>query len=237
MRVMTGWTRALCVATFAMFVCGGVLELSASKTLTPPRLPKNKKLSPYDMGKLIFFTDEFVGKDGKNCAACHESKLPLRRDALAKRKNELSKQIQWCLATRVKNEEIEPGTVEFEGVMEYIYMTFGLHAVVDEDPKIERLMNLGSELFADGDFEGARTYLERALPSLKSKYHVAQTHVILGITYHVMAEPDLAKDHFMRAVEADPTIDVNPSLFSPKTVELFYSVKRKLLIGLGEEEQ
>jgi tetratricopeptide (TPR) repeat protein len=235
---MNQWHRMMIAGAlaFGTLTLGGQ-ELQASKTLTTPRLPKNKKLSPYELGKLIYNTDEYVGKDGKNCAACHETKLPLRRDSLAKRKNELPKQIQWCLATRVKNEDIEPGTPEFAGIMEYIYTTYGLHQVVDEDPKVERLMNLGSELFADGDFDGAKTYLERALPSLKSKYHVAQTHVILGIIYHVLAEPDLAKDHFQKAVEADPTIDVNPSLFSPKTVELFYSVKRRIIAGAGEEEK
>jgi len=235
---MKMWIRVLFAGAAALLIGVGTgQELLASRTLSPPRLLKNKKLSPFELGRLIYFTDEYVGRDGKNCAACHESKLPLRRDSLAKRKNELSKQIQWCLATRVKNEEIEPGTPEFAGIMEYVYATHGLHAVVDEDPKIERLMSLGTELFADGDFDGAKTYLERALPSLKSKYHVAQSHVILGIIYHVLAEPDMAKDHFQKAVDADPTIDVNPSLFSPKTVELFYSVKRKMLAEPGEEER
>lgn len=233
---MKTWYRWLIPGLLA---CSGLVlvegESQASKSLTSPKLPKNKKLTPFELGKLIYTTEEYVGKDGKNCVACHETKLPLRRDSLAKRKNELSKQIQWCLATRVKNEEIEPGTAEFAGIMEYIYTVYGLHAVVDEDPKVERLMNLGSELFADGDFDSAKNYLERALPNLKSKYHVAQSHVILGIIYHVLAEPDMAKDHFQRAIEADPTIDVNPSLFSPKTVELFYTVKRKLVAGPGEE--
>lgn len=233
---MKTWYRMLIIGAATVLCAAAVQgETQASKTLQSPRLPKNKKLSPYELGKLIYSTDEYVGKDGKNCVACHESKLPLRRDSLAKRKNELAKQIQWCLATRVKNEEIEPGTPEFAGIMEYIYTVYGLHAVVDEDPKVERLMNLGSELFADGDFDGAKNYLERALPQLKSKYHVAQSHVILGIIYHVLAEPDMAKDHFQRAIEADPTIDVNPSLFSPKTVELFYTVKRKAVAGGGEE--
>ena len=97
-------------------------------------------------------------------------------------------------------------------------------------------MNLGTELFADGDFEGAKSYIERALPALNSKYHVGQAHLILGIVYHVLAEQDMAKDHFQKAVEADPTTDVNPSLFSPKTVELFYSVKRKMVMS-GEEKK
>lgn len=234
---MNIWQRMLVVGAAALLCLTAVQgETQASKTLNSPRLPKNKKLSPFELGKLIYSTDEYVGKDGKNCVACHESKLPLRRDALAKRKNELAKQIQWCLATRVKNEEIEPGTQEFTGIMDYIYTVYGLHAVVDEDPKVERLMNLGSELFADGDFDGAKSYLERALPQLKSKYHVAQTHVILGIIYHVLAEPDMAKDHFQRAIDADPTIDVNPSLFSPKTVELFYTVKRKAVAASQGEE-
>ncbi len=210
-------------------------ELVASRAVPPPRLPKNKKLSPFELGKLIYHTDEYVGKDGKSCAACHDTKLPLRRDSLARRKKELPKQIQWCLATRVKNEEIVPGTAEFDGIVEYIYTVYGLHAVVDEDPKVDRLMNLGAELFADGDFEGAKTYLERALPQLKSKYHIAQTHVMLGIVFHVLAEPEMAKDHFRMAVETDPTIDVDASLFSPKTVELFYSVKRKIVAGQTEE--
>ncbi len=226
--LLAGMMAAVVFADF-----GHVLE--ASREVAPPRLPKNKKLTPFELGKVIYFTDEYVGKDGKNCAACHESKLPLRRDSLAKRKNELPKQVQWCLATRVKNEEIQPGTPEFEGIMEYLYTVYGLYAVVDEDPKVDRLMNLGAELFADGDFEGAKTYLERALPQLQSKYHIAQTHVMLGIVFHVLAEPEMAKEHFRIAVETDPTIDVDASLFSPKTVELFYSVKRKVIVGQTEE--
>ncbi len=208
----------------------------ASKTLTPPRLPKNKKLSPYELGKLIYTTAEYVGKDGKSCQECHNDNNPLRRDSLARKKNDLPRQVQWCLQSRTKNEKIVPGTPEFDGLLEYLYTEYGLHSVVDEDPKVERLMNMGSELFADGDFDGARAYLERALPQLRSPYHVAQTHVILGIIYHVLAEKELAKEHFQKAVEADPTIDVNPSLFSPKTVELFYTVKRKMVVEPGEGE-
>ncbi len=233
---MKMWFWSILAGMGAIGVAAGAgQDLVASRAVPPPQLPKNKKLTPFELGKLIYYTDEFVGRDGKNCAACHESKLPLRRDALAKRKKELPKQIQWCLATRVKNEEIQPGTPEFDGIMEYIYTVYGLHAVVDEDPKVDRLMNLGAELFADGDFEGAKTYLERALPQLQSKYHIAQTHVMLGIVFHVLAEPEMAKDHFRMAVETDPTIDVDASLFSPKTVELFYSVKRKIVAGQTEE--
>lgn len=206
-------------------------EVLASRSYSPPPLVKNKKLPPFELGKLVYETDEYVGPGGKGCLECHAEKLPLRRESLARRKKELPKQVQWCLAMRVKNERIVPGTPEFDGLMEYLYTSYGLNDVVDEDEKIERLLNLGRELFADGDYEGARSYFERALPNLKSNYHIAETHVILGIIYHVLAEPELAKDHFKRAVEADPTIDVNSSLFSPKTVELFYSVKRKAAVG------
>ena len=225
-------TLALGALVIGLGFGGG--ELFASRSYAPPPLVKNKKLTPYEMGKLVYETEEYVGADGRGCMDCHETKLPLRRDSLARRKKELPKQVQWCLAMRVKNERIIPGTPEFDGLLEYLYTSYGLHSVVEEDPKVERLLNLGSELFADGDYEGAKSYLERALPNLKSNYHIAQTHVILGIVYHVLAEPELAKDHFKLAVESDPTIDVNPSLFSPKTVELFYSVKRKAAVG--EEE-
>lgn len=209
----------------------GGSEVLASRSYSPPPLVKNKKLPPFELGKLVYETDEYVGPGGKPCLDCHETKLPLRRESLARRKKELPKQIQWCLSMRVKNERIVPGTPEFDGLVEYLYTTYGLYDVIDEDPKIERLLNLGRELFADGDYEGAKNYFERALPHLKSSYHIAETHVILGIIYHVLAEPELAKDHFKLAVEADPTIDVNSSLFSPKTVELFYSVKRKAAVG------
>lgn len=224
------WPLAVGAALLVMLGIGS-REVDASRSYTPPPLVKNKKLTPYELGKLVYETDEYVGPGGKGCLYCHEAKLPMRRESLARRKKELPKQVQWCLATRVKNERVIPTTPEFDGLMTYLYATYGLNEVVDEDPKIERLLNLGSELFADGDYEGAKTYLERALPQLKSSYHIAQTHVILGIIYHVLAEPDLAREHFKQAVEADPTIDVNPSLFSPKTVELFYSVKRKAAVG------
>lgn len=222
------------LATLAALACLAQVvtgELSASHSFSPPELPKNKKLPPYEMGKLIFETEEFVGPSGKSCVQCHTSRLPLRRDSLAKRKKELPKQVQWCLATRVKNEQVIPGTLEFEGIMEYLSVTYKLKDIVEEDPKVERLVTMGAELFADGDYEGARSYLERALPLLKSKYHVAQTHLLLGIVYYTLDEKDLAREQINLAIATDPSIEVDASVFSPKIVEIFYESKRKAVVG------
>ncbi len=81
------------------------------------------------------------------------------------------------------------------------------------------------ELYGEGQFQDAAKLLEEARAVAKEPTLVGKILLQLGITYGVLGEEEKARKAFEAALDADPTLSLDPESVKPKVAALFKAAK------------
>jgi hypothetical protein len=222
--------RCLALSLGLLFSGIGVLRTQASDTYVPPLPPsQNKALLT---GEKLWRSTQLVGPSGETCAGCHDSAQgpPLAAASLVVKRDDLPKLIYFCILTRNRNNIVKPGGPEVLALVEYLKNRYRLDKVkpVFDDPKALAVIAQARQLYLAGDYPGAIVALNQTLELTLSPETAAESHILLGSIFDVLGDQRRAREEFAQVFRLFPSAQIDHETFSPKTVELFDSVRAEV---------
>ncbi len=211
-------------------------SLTASNTYKPPLPPRLNKA--YLTGKKLWKSKKIVGPGGDTCAGCHESGdgPELQSLELIRKREDLAKLIYFELVSRSGNSLVKPDGPEVEALEVYLTKRFKLDSAAPVPASDEAGNRLAEarELYSKGDFSAALTTLEEVLGASPPQQQKAEAHLLLGVIAQVLGDTTRARAEFYSVFRLEPQAQLDPEIFSPKTIELFESV-RAAVVGAPQE--
>lgn len=90
------------------------------------------------------------------------------------------------------------------------------------------LLSQGVALFAKGEFERSRSVLQQALRQTNQRADLARIWLHIGLNLAAENRMLLARDAFIKALHADPTLRLDPQEYKPGFVTLFAAARAAL---------
>jgi TonB family protein len=89
-----------------------------------------------------------------------------------------------------------------------------------------QVLQEGKKLFLQGDYEGARRALRRALGRLEARADRVDARLTLASIHQAQGDDERAVIEFQWAVVEDPGLELDRTLYSPKTLRLFREARQ-----------
>lgn len=218
------WTLA---ASLALAVA-----VEASNTYRPRLPPRLNKA--FLAGEKLWKSKKIVGPGGKTCAACHDKRggPELESLRLMRKREDLPKLIYFELVSRSANNIVEPDGAEVRALEAYLVERFNLDGqspASGEDANVK--LADARDLYVQGDYSAAVAVLEDVLESRPQPPAKAEAHLLLGVIAHVLGDAIRARAEFSEVFRIEPDWKLDPEVFSPKTIELFESVRAAISGG------
>lgn len=100
-------------------------------------------------------------------------------------------------------------------------------AGVEQDPAAKQLAE-GRRQFAIGEFDAALKLLRKAAAATEEPKLLGQIHFYAGLAHAASGGADAAHRSFVKALEHDPTLRIDPDKFKPAFVEAFERARQQL---------
>jgi len=104
-------------------------------------------------------------------------------------------------------------------------------AQVSED-SLEHMLQRAKLYYSNGEYESAISELESALQFLKQLESTDQVEAYkyLAFSYVAFGDKEKAKKQFKRALALEPTMELDPTIVSPKIIKVFEEAKAEMKI-------
>lgn len=217
------WAVPVWALLAALTVGAAVRASNTYRPRLPPRLNK-----AFLAGEKLWKSKKILGPGGKTCADCHDKRggVELETLRLMKKREDLPKLIYFELVSKSSNNVVEPGGAEVRALEAYLVERFNLDGQSPssgEDSVV--LLAEARDLYVQGDYSAALASLEEVLESHPPPPSTAEAHLLLGVIAHVLGDSIRARAEFSEVLEIEPDWKLDPEVFSPKTIELFESVR------------
>jgi tetratricopeptide (TPR) repeat protein len=208
------------------------VAVQASNTYRPRLPPRLNKA--FLAGEKLWKSKKIVGPGGRTCADCHDRRggAELETLKLVKKREDLPKLIYFELVSRSANNLVEPGGAEVRALEAYLVERFNLdgQSPASGEGSVAQLAE-ARDLYVQGDYSAALAVLEEVLESRPPPPSQAEAHLLLGVIAHVLGDSIRARAEFAEVFRIEPDWTLDPEVFSPKTIELFESVRAATVGG------
>lgn len=106
-----------------------------------------------------------------------------------------------------------------------VLVSLGVAPAQDAGTPAQQALRQGKQLFLAGDYAAATTALRRALARLENPADRVDARLTLASIYQAQGNDDRAIIEFQWAIAEDPPLELDPVLYSPKTVRLFQEAR------------
>lgn len=185
-------------------------------------------------GRKLWTSKRIVGPGGQTCATCHDpgGGVPLDPETLASRGSRLESLVFYEVVTKSRNRMVQLDGPEVRALTQHLVERYRLDEiateVATEVTAAREALQLARSYYSEG-------LLDRSIGLLLSSQRLrvspslhAEGRVLLGCIYYVQGKETDARTQFAEALRLDPEAMIDEDVFSPKTVELFETVRGEL---------
>ena len=224
----------LLTSVLGTMLAATTLFAAPSGTYAPPLPPRtNKKLLA---GERLWSSKKILGRGGKTCAACHDSRRgpKLSELSLQRKVEDLPKLVYFELVSRSKNQRVEPDGLEVRALVAHIQNRFELDPNWNpaDHPQAEVGVIEAQNFYFKGEYHKAIPLLESSLRLPISPQLAGEARILLGSIFQILGRETEAMEQFAEVLREFPEARIDPEIYSPKTIELFETVRR--IAGLGQ---